>query len=78
MPASLFGMMASACFVALVANVYKHGWHWSSVMLGVLMTGLLLSLVVPSGRRTQAWVIRYGVALVTFCGLGVYRFVLQP
>ena len=76
MPASLFGVLGGACFVALVANVYKHGWHWSSVMLGVFMTGLLLSLVVPPGRRTQRWVIRYWVTLVTFCGLAVYRFVL--
>jgi hypothetical protein len=60
----------------VVANVSKHGWHWSSVALGVFLTALMLSLAVPSERRTHRWVIRYWLALGTFCGLGVYRFVL--
>jgi hypothetical protein len=75
MPASLFAVMGSACLVALVANVTKHGWHWSSVTLGVFLTALMLSLAVPAGRRTHGWVVRYWIALVTFCSLGVYRFV---
>jgi hypothetical protein len=76
MPASLFGIMGGACFVALFANVYKHGWHWSSVALGVFLTVLMASLAVPARRRTNGWVVRYWVAAITFCTLGVYRFLL--
>ena len=76
MPASIFGLMGGACFVALVANVYKHGWHWSSVALGALLTAIMFSLAVPSERRTRAWVIRYWVAVFTVCTVGLYRFVL--
>jgi hypothetical protein len=76
MPASLFGFMSAACFVALFANVYKHGWHWSSVALGVFLTALLASLAVPVERRAAGWAMRYWVALASVCALGVFRFVL--
>ena len=76
MPALLFGLMGVACFSVLFANVYKHGWHWSSVALGVFLTVLMASLAVPPGRRTNGWIVRYWVAALTFCALGVYRFLL--
>jgi hypothetical protein len=76
MPASLFGLMSGACFVVLFANVYKHGWHWSSVSLGIFLTALMASLAVPQQQRTGRWTIRYWLALFTFCSLGVYRFML--
>jgi hypothetical protein len=68
--------MGAACFVVLYANVYKHGWHWPTVALGVFMTTLMLSLAIPADRRTRRWVARYWLALATFCVLGIYRFVL--
>jgi len=76
MPAPLFGIMGMASFVALFANVYKHGWHWGSVAVGTFLTAIVLSLAVPSRRRNGAWVVRYWIALVTVCSLGVYRFLL--
>jgi hypothetical protein len=68
--------MSGAFFVALFANVYKHGWHWSSVAIGVFLTALMASLAVPARQRTGAWSLRYLVAALTFCALGVYRFLL--
>jgi hypothetical protein len=76
MPALLFGLMSGACFTMLFANVYKHGWHWSSVALGAFLTVLMASLAVPARQRTKGWVARYWVALAVFCSLGVYRFLL--
>ena len=51
LPATVFGMIGIACFIALFANVYKHGWHWPSVALGALLTGLMTSLAVPAEPR---------------------------
>jgi hypothetical protein len=76
MPTSIFVLMSGACFVTLFANVYKHGWQWPSVALGTFLTVLLASLAVPPGRRTGRWVVRYWVALLACCALGVSRFVL--
>jgi hypothetical protein len=75
-PASLYGALGTVSFVALFANIYKHGWHWPSVFLGSFLTVLLLSLAVPTRQRTGAWTIRYWIALATSCMLGVYRFLL--
>ena len=76
MPATVFAVMGGAWFVALVANVYKHGWHWSSVALGVFLTVLTVSLAVPAQRRSSGWVARYWIAVFACGGLGVYRFLL--
>jgi len=76
MPASLFGLMSAACFVMLFANVHKHGWMGSTGALGLFLTVLMASLAVPVPRRTRSWVIRYWIALLVFCALGAYRFLL--
>jgi hypothetical protein len=76
LPATVFGLIGVASFVALFANVHKHGWHWPSVSLGALLTGLMISLAVPAHRRTHGWVIRYWIALLAACSVGVVRFFL--
>jgi hypothetical protein len=73
---TVYRLMGAASFVVLVANVYKHGWQWGSVGIGLLLTILMFSLAVPPARRTVRWEIRYLIAVATALTLAVRRFLL--
>jgi len=66
--------MGAACFVVLVANVYKHGWHLEPIVIGLLLTVLVLSLGVRPDRRTTAWALRYVLTAVFVVALAAFRF----
>jgi len=53
------------CAAALVANVYKHGWHIESVLTPMVLGALFYSLGVRPDRRTNGWAIRYLAAFAT-------------
>ena len=69
-----YRLMGAACFVALFANVYKHGWHPFNILVGAFCTVLIFSLGVSPNQRTIGWEVRYVVAAVTFVGLAAFRF----
>jgi len=60
--------------VATTTNIYKHGWHASSVATGVIFTVLMFSLGVAPERRTMAWEIRYLIMVAVVAGLAAFRF----
>jgi hypothetical protein len=72
----LYRISGAASFVVLFANVYKHGWQWGSVSIGVFLTLLMFSLAVPPDRRTIRWEIRYLIAVATVLTLAVRRFLI--
>ncbi len=67
--------MGMACCVALIANVYRHGWHLAPVLTGACLTGLILSLGVRPERRTMRWEVQYVTATVFLVGLAAFRFI---
>jgi hypothetical protein len=61
--------LGAAFFAALIANIYKHGWHVSSLALGTFLTLLTLSLSIANDRPAtgwNTWNTRYLIALLTF------------
>jgi hypothetical protein len=65
------------CVVALIANVYKHGWSVSGMIWPILLSTLLFSLGTNPTRRTTAWLVRYIVAfavLLFLLGIIIYQF----
>jgi hypothetical protein len=71
----LYRAFGVAGCVATTTNVYKHGWHPTSVATGVIFAALMFSLgVAPERRRTVAWEIRYLVMVVMVVGLAAFRF----
>jgi hypothetical protein len=53
-----------ACFGALVAYVYKHGWNLSDMILPLLLSALMFSLGANPERKSAAWAVRHAVALL--------------
>jgi len=72
--AYLFRTMGAACFIVLVANVYKHGWHPGAILVGTLLTVLVFSLGVRPDRRTTGWALRYALTALFVFGLAAFRF----
>lgn len=70
----LYRAFGVAGCVAVTTNVYKHGWHPTSVITGVIFAVLMFSLGVAPERRTMAWEIRYLVMVVVVVGLAAFRF----
>jgi hypothetical protein len=75
-----YRVLGSLCAMALVANVYKHGWHIGSMLTPMILTFLMFSLGVIPERRTNAWTIRYLTAFATcaflFAGI-LYRLLFK-
>jgi hypothetical protein len=63
-----------ASFVVLILNVRKHGWHPGSILIGLFMTLMMLSLGVPPERRQRAWEVRFLIAFITVAGIAAFRF----
>ena len=72
--AYLYRLCGLACCVALITNVYKHGWHVDSVALGLVLAALTFSLGVGPERRTLGWELRYVVTAGMVVGLAAFRF----
>jgi hypothetical protein len=70
----LYRLMGAACFVALFANVYKHGWHLVPILTGTTLTVLMLSLGVRPDQRTTGWAWRYILTTGFVIGLAAFRF----
>ena len=71
-----YRLVGAACLLALITNVYKHGWHPSSILIGASCAALMLSLGVRPDRRTIGWEIRYVLTALVFVGLATFRFLL--
>src|SRR5678815_4306384 len=54
--------LAVGYVVALIANVYKHGWSPSGMIWPILLATLLFSLGTNPARQSTAWLVRYIVA----------------
>jgi len=72
----LYRISGAGSFLVLLTNVYKHGWQWGSVSIGLFLTLLMFSLAVPPDRRTIRWEIRYLIAVTTVLTLAVRRFLI--
>jgi hypothetical protein len=70
----LYRLLGAACCLALITNVYKHGWHPVSVATGTILATLVLSLGVSPERRSTAWEVRYVITAVAVVGLAAFRF----
>jgi len=70
----LFRFLGGAACVAVITNVYKHGWHPESIAVGVVLAGLTCSLGVAPERRNVAWEARYVITAAYVAGLFVFRF----
>jgi len=75
-----YRVLGALCVAALVANVYKHGWHVVSMLTPIVLASLMFSLGVAPERRTNAWAIRYvtafATAVVLFVGI-LYRLIFR-
>ena len=72
----LYRLIGALASVAVITNVYKHGWHPMSIGVGVVLAALICSLGVAPERRTFAWDVRYLMTLVYVLGLAAFRFLL--
>jgi hypothetical protein len=63
-----------ASLVVLILNVHKHGWHLVSIVLGLFMTLMMLSLGVAPERRHRAWEVRFLIAFIGVAGIAAFRF----
>jgi hypothetical protein len=74
--AYLCRLASLACFVVLILNVHKHGWHPGSILIGLFLTLIMLSLGVAPERRHRAWDVRFLIAFIAVAGLAAFRFLL--
>ena len=70
----LYRLLAVAACVAVITNVYKHGWHPVSIAVGVILAALTCSLGVVPERRNMGWEMRYLITSVYVVGLAAFRF----
>ncbi len=72
--AYLYRFASLACFVVLILNLHKHGWHVVSVLIGVFLTLILFSLGVAPERRQRGWEARWLIATIAVAGIAAFRF----
>jgi hypothetical protein len=62
-----YRVLAMGCIVAMVTNLYKHGWSIGGFGMPLVLALLLLSL--GTARVTRFWKFRFYAALSVFAGL---------
>jgi hypothetical protein len=70
----LYRLLGAAACVGVITNVYKHGWHPPSIVVGVILAVLTCSLGIAPERRNVGWEIRYVTTVVYVVGLAAFRF----
>ena len=72
--AYLYRLAGIAGWVAVVANISKHGWYPVSIAPAVVFSALVFSLGVSPDKRTTSWEIRYLITSVGVLSLAAVRF----